>query len=155
MQYNHRNIQTCDTNRGSVTQILVADQLSVTATTANSANTLTGITMYPGDTFVEVQFNRNAGNFDEVLARTEVSGARIYDQKIAVTIPRRDIDKRNSIMVMGEGDRELFVIVKDGNDIFWAFPNQILTGVGGGSGAARKDGSTFTLEFTNDHRACC
>ena len=142
--------KTCDGNRGSVTQILVVDQLSVTATTATSAHTISAITLSGNAQMVEIKFNRNAGNYDETLARVEVSGARIYDQKVSVTIPRRDIDKRNSIMLMGEGDREIALILRDGNDIYWYFPNMILSDIGGGSGAARKDGSTFTLGFTNE-----
>lgn len=139
----------CDTNRGSVTQILVCDQLALTATTANSANTITGITLTSGETFVEIQFNRNAGNFTQGLTRNEVSGARVINQTINVTVPRLDIDKRNAIMLMGEGDRELAVLCKDGNSIWWYFPELILTTGDLNSGENRAAGSSATLAFTN------
>ena len=137
----------CDGNRGSILKLYVADELSVTATT-QSASTYTAIA---ADTdFVEVVFNRNAANYTTELSREEVAGARTYTQTISCTIPRREIAKRNSIMLLGEGDRELFIIALDGNGIYWAFRNMILTGVGGGSGENRAAGSTFTLTFTGE-----
>lgn len=141
--------KSCETNRGSVTQIIVADQLSITATTATSANTISSIALTPSEDFVEIKINRNAGNFTQELVRNEVTGARVVNQTINVTVPRLDIDKRNAIMLMGEGDRELAVIVKDGNGIYWYFPEVILTTATLNSGENRAAGSSAVLAFTN------
>lgn len=142
--------KSCDPNRGSIVNLYVSDQLSVTATTSNSANTLTGITLDAGVSFVEIQFGRNAANYSVTLNRDEASTSRSYTATVNAKLGRRDITKRNAIMLLGEGDRELFLIVKDGNGIYWAFQNMILTGVGGGSGESRQVGSTFDLVFTGD-----
>lgn len=139
----------CDNNRGSITALYIADQSSVTGTTV-AAGVITGITMSASSTFEAIEFNRNAGNYTEDMAVELVNGATIWNQTVNVTLPRREVAKRNAIMLLAEGQRELAIIVKDGNGLYWYFPEMILTVNGGGSGENRAAGSMYTLGFTNE-----
>lgn len=140
----------CDNNRGSITALYVADQESVTGTTVSNG-TVSAFGMSGGSaTFVSIEFNRNAGNYNEEMAAELVNGATIWNQTVNLTLPRREVAKRNSIMLLAEGQRELALIAKDGNGLYWYFPEMILTTQGGGSGENRAAGSNYTLGFTNE-----
>jgi len=139
----------CDNNRGSIVALYIADQENVTGTTV-TAGTISAIAMSGSVDFVTVEFNRNAGNYTEDMALELVNGATIWNQTVNITLPRREVAKRNSIMLLAEGQRELALIAKDGNGLYWYFPEMILTANGGGSGENRAAGSSYTLGFSNE-----
>jgi hypothetical protein len=54
---------------------------------------------------------------------------------------RREASKSKAIKILGEGQRDLALVVGDANGKYWYFSNAQLTAVAEGSGQAKADGS--------------
>lgn len=142
-------LKSCDNNIGGLTQILIAPAEFVTGTT-ESNGTITTIGMSGASLFVEYQFNKNSANYVEEAAIDLTNGSTFYTTTTTLTIPRREVAKRNSIALIAAGQRDLKLILKDGNGIYWymGYSNSSnLSGLGEGSGAAKADGSKYALTF--------
>lgn len=142
----------CDNNAGGLTKFYVipAEEINQTGFTI-SADTITAITMAAsGNTWTEFEFNKNVANYEEVGTISLENGSTYFAQTVNLTIPRREAAKRAAIQLIASGQRDLQIIVKDGNGLYWFigyanFAN--LTATGGGSGTVKGDGSQYTLTF--------
>lgn len=142
----------CDNNAGGLTKFYVipAESINQTGFTI-SADTITAITMAAsGNTWTEFEFNKNVANYEEVGTISLENGSTYFAQTVNLTIPRREAAKRAAIQLIASGQRDLQIIVKDGNGLYWFigyanFAN--LTATGGGSGTVKGDGSQYTLTF--------
>ena len=61
---------------------------------------------------------------------------------------RREATVSRALKILGEGQRDLAIIVLDANGIYWYFSNAQLTSLGEGSGTAKADGSKYSISFT-------
>jgi hypothetical protein len=61
---------------------------------------------------------------------------------------RREAAKSLAIKILGEGQRDLSVVVLDGNGKYWYFENVQVTAYGEGSGTTKADGSKYSLVLT-------
>jgi hypothetical protein len=68
---------------------------------------------------------------------------------------RREASKSKAIKILGEGQRDLAVVVGDANGRYWYFENAQLSAVAEGSGTAKADGSKYsvTLVAESEHLA--
>ena len=142
-------LKTCDNNTGGVTKFYVVPSEFVTGTT-QSAGTITAISMSGSANFVEYQFNKNTANYVEEAAISLENGSTFYTTTVTLSIPRREVAKRNSLALIAAGQRDLKIILKDGNGLYWyvGYANSAnLTGLGEGSGTAKGDGSKYALTF--------
>jgi hypothetical protein len=100
--------------------------------------------------FVEFEFNKNTANYVEDGTISLENGSTFFSQTVSLVIPRREVAKRNSIALIAAGQRDLDIIVKDSNGLFWyiGYANSAnLTALGEGSGTAKADGSKYSLTF--------
>jgi len=142
-------LKSCDNNTGGVVKFYIAPSEFVTSTTV-SAGTVTAISMSGSSKFVEYQFNKNTANYVEEAAISLENGSTFFTTTVTLSIPRREVAKRNSIALVAAGQRDLKIIVKDGNGLYWyvGYANSAnLTALGEGSGTAKGDGSKYTLTF--------
>jgi hypothetical protein len=145
----------CDNNAGGLTKFYVipAEEVNQNGFTFGTGTTevITGITMTAsGNTWTEFEFNKNVANYEEVGTISLENGSTYFAQTVNLTIPRREAAKRAAIQLIASGQRDLQIIVKDGNGLYWFigyenFAN--LTATGGGSGTVKGDGSQYTLTF--------
>jgi hypothetical protein len=143
-------LKGCDNNIGGLTHFYVIPTEFVTAIVDDGAGTITGVTVTSGSTFVEYEFNKNTANYTEEAAIDLVNGSTFYNQTVNLTIPRREVAKRNSLALIAAGQRNLNIIVKDANGLYWFVGRANganLTAQGDGSGTAKADGSKYTLTF--------
>lgn len=141
-------LKSCDNNVGGLTNFYVIPAEFVTGTTVTTG-TVTNIGL-SGGVFVEYQFNKNSAMYTEEAAIDLVNGSTFYTETVKLTIPRREAAKSQALMLVGAGQRDLYIIVKDGNGLFWfvGYANKAnLTGISEGSGTAKADGSKYTLTF--------
>jgi hypothetical protein len=139
----------CDNNAGGLTKFYIAPAEFVTGTTI-SADTVTAFAMSGSSTFTEFEFNKNVANYEEVGTISLENGSTYFAQTVNLTIPRREAAKRAAIQLIAAGQRDLKIIVKDGNGLYWylgAENSANLTATGGGSGTVKGDGSQYTLTF--------
>lgn len=123
-----------------------------TVTIANGIVTAADLAASPGDPFVEFQFNPNTSNYAETTNVDLTTGSTFYTYTITIQLARREAAKRQSLLLIAQGQPDLTVIVKDSNGKYWIFglsdDKVHLTGSEGGSGQAKGDLNGYTLTFT-------
>jgi hypothetical protein len=143
-------VKGCDNNIGSITKIYINDQDEVTvdpSTDIDLANwIITAITVTAD--FEEFEFRRNTSNYTEEAAIDLINGSSFVTQTINLMFHRREGAKSRAIKILGEGQRDLAVIVLDGNGKYWYFEKVQVTAYGEGSGTAKADGSKYSLVLT-------
>jgi hypothetical protein len=149
-------IKSCDNNAGGLTKFYVAPTCFVTGFTS-SAGTINSITMSGSSTFVEYEFNRGTSNYEEVPTINLQNGSTFYLDTINLQLSRREATKRQSLLLIANGQPDLAVIVLDSNGLYWGFgfgdDPVNLTGGGGGSGTAKADLNGYILTFTSEASA--
>jgi hypothetical protein len=140
-------VKGCDNNIGSITKIYINDLENVTAVTEDVPNwIITAITVTAD--FEEFEFRRNTSNYTEEAAIDLINGSSFVTQTINLMFHRREGAKSRAIKILGEGQRDLAVIVLDGNGKYWYFDKVQVTAYGEGSGTAKADGSKYSLVLT-------
>jgi hypothetical protein len=141
----------CDNNIGGITSIYVNDMENLGTLVIDTANwevTSFGTLV---DEFVAFEFRRNTGSYTEELQNDFVNGSQFYLQTINLMFHRREAAKSKSIKILGEGQRDLALVVGDANGKYWYFPNAQLSAVTEGSGQAKADGSKYAVSFVAEN----
>lgn len=97
--------------------------------------------------FEVVEFRKNLATLNEDYANNP-DGAVVFEQTLVLPIHGRDASKSHKISVMASGQRELDIIVPQNDGGYVYLRQATLTTVGDGTGAAKADGSKYTLTFT-------
>ena len=140
-------LKGCDSNIGGITSILINDMDNLGTLVVDTA--AWEVTSFGSlvDEFVEFEFRRNTGNFTEEAAIDLVNGSSFYTQTITLMFHRREGAKSKAIKILGEGQRDLALVIGDANGKYWYFANAQLTAVAEGSGQAKADGSKYSITF--------
>lgn len=137
--------KTCDNNIGGVIKLYITDFDNVLSVTA-SGGTVSSITMATASSFYEFVFNRNSATYTEDLVKSVEAGSALFEQTLTVTIPKREVSKRNTLALLTQ--RDLAVIFEDANGLYW-FPGKneglYLSESTSTSGTARADGSNYVI----------
>jgi len=119
-------IKGCDNNIGGITAVYVNDMDNLTTVTEDAATwEVTAITQTTR--FQTFQFRRNVGNFTEDSAIDLTNGSSFVTQVINLMLHRREASVSRALKILGEGQRDLAIIVLDANGKYWYFPNAQLT----------------------------
>jgi len=137
----------CENNWGGLKRAIVWDSNDTVSVTENSTTWFIDA-LTTSENAVEIYLKKDLSNYEEPTTADEATGATTVAVTINVTVLRRSAVKSKAIKIMGDGQRELDVIVQDRNDNYWYFPKCVLTSVNGGSGTAKADGSQYQLVFT-------
>lgn len=143
-------LKGCDSNIGGITSILINDQDNVVGPIVEAAYEITDFGTLT-DQFVEFEFRRNTGMYTEEAAIDLVNGSSFYTQTVTLMFHRREAAKSKAIKILGEGQRDLALVVGDANGKYWYFPNAQLTAVAEGSGTAKADGSKYSITFVAEN----
>lgn len=139
----------CENNFGGLKQLYIIPAEFILTSTVTGGG-LTAMSLTGSNRFQAFEFNKGGASYTEPSAISLETGSTIINQTISLTIPRRDLAKRNSIMLLASGQRNLVIIGLDWNGIYWIFGlNNYcnLTELGEGSGVAKADGSKYSLTF--------
>jgi hypothetical protein len=141
----------CDNNIGGITSIYVNDMENLGTLVIDTATW--EVTSFGSlvDEFVAFEFRRNTGSYTEELQNDFVNGSQFYLQTINLMFHRREAAKSKSLKILGEGQRDLAIVVGDANGKFWYFPNAQLSAVTEGSGQAKADGSKYAVSFVAEN----
>jgi hypothetical protein len=135
----------CANNIGGLTKLYLTDFDNIVSYT-QSGGTVSAITMASASFFYEFEFNRNSATYTEDLVKSVEAGSALFEQTITVTIPRRDVQKRNTLALLTQ--RDLAVIIKDSNGLYW-YPGEdegvYLSESTSTSGTVKADGSNYVL----------
>ena len=140
-------LKGCDSNIGGITSILINDQDNVVGPIVDDGNYLITDFGTLDAQFVPFEFRRNTGMYTEEAAIDLVNGSSFYTQTVTLIFHRREAAKSKAIKILGEGQRDLALVVGDANGKYWYFPNAQLTAVTEGSGTSKADGSKYSITF--------
>lgn len=143
-------LKGCDSNIGGITSILINDQDNVVGPIVEAAYLITDFGTL-ADPFLSFEFRRNTGMYTEEAAIDLVNGSSYYTQTITLIFHRREAAKSKAIKILGEGQRDLALVVGDANGKYWYFPKAQLTAVSEGSGTAKADGSKYSITFVAEN----
>lgn len=134
----------CDGNLGGIVAVYINDQANVTAITETDATwTIDSITA--SEPYEVFEFRRNTGNYTEESAIDLVNGSSFVTGTLNLMFSRREALVSRAIKILGEGQRDLSVIVKDANGKYWYFPYAQVSATGEGSGTMKADGSKYSV----------
>jgi len=143
-------VKGCDNNIGGITAVYINDQDNITAVTENTSTwEVTAITQTAR--FQTIEFRRNVGSFTEEAAIDFANGSSFVTATINLMLHRREALVSRKIKIMGEGQRDLAVIVKDANGKYWYFPFSQVSAVAEGSGTAKADGSKYAVTLVAEN----
>lgn len=144
--------ENCENNVGGLRKVYITDYENVTDIDfTTDDDIIQAITMASTTQFFEFNYARNSAMIEENLNSNLDVGFIFYDQKVALTIPRRDDVRRASIKELTQGQKKLIVIVEDTNGLYWLFFDDeggIVTTLTGGSGATKDSMNGYSLEIT-------
>lgn len=135
----------CENNIGGLTKLYLTDFDNIVSYT-QAGGTVSAIIIASASNFYEFEFNRNSATFTEDLVKSVEAGSALFEQTTTVTIPRRDVAKRNTLALLTQ--RDLACIIKDSNGLYWypgAAEGIYLSESTSTSGTAKADGSNYTL----------
>lgn len=141
--------KSCDNNIGGITNVWIYDAEDVTSI-VDSAGNITSMTLATGEEGKSFSIKRNTSNFTEEAAIDLVNGSSFITQTINLMFHRREAAKSYAIKILGEGQRDLVIILKDANGLYWVFDDMQLSAVGEGSGTAKADGSKYSVTFVGE-----
>jgi hypothetical protein len=128
-----------------LTKVYLTDFDNITGFT-QSGGTVSSISLAAASYFYEFEFNRNSATFTEDLVKSVEAGSALFEQTLSLTIPRRDVSKRNTLSLLTQ--RDLAVIIKDSNGLYWypgAAEGIYLSESTSTTGTAKADGSNYVL----------
>lgn len=114
-----------DNNLGAIKRALVGsfeDVTGLTVTAASNPDTdgeVTAITRATGTKFEDFPLVKDTSMFTQDWTGDPVADTHSWTQTVEMGFRRIDLRKRNAIMLLASGRRDLIVIVQDNNDNFW------------------------------------
>jgi len=145
-------LKGCDSNIGGITSIYINDQDNITGPISVTNYIVDDFGVLAAQ-FVPFEFRRNTGMYTEEAAIDLVNGSSFYTQTVTLIFHRREAAKSKAIKILGEGQRDLALVVGDANGKYWYFPKAQLTAVTEGSGTAKADGSKYSVTFVAENEA--
>ncbi len=115
-----------DNNLGAMKRTLVADFEDVTGITVTDTSDpdtdgqISAVTMASGTKFEDFRFPKDTSMFSQEWVGDLVADTHSYSQTVEMGFRRIDLRKRNAIMLMAEGRRNLIAFCQDFNDDWWA-----------------------------------
>lgn len=135
----------CANNIGGLTKVYLTDFDNITSYT-QSGGTVSAIIMASASNFYQFEFNRNSATFTEDLVKSVEAGSALFEGTLTLTIPRRDVAKRNVLSLLTQ--RDLAAVICDSNGLYWylgAEEGMYLSESTSTSGTAKADGSNYVL----------
>lgn len=143
-------VKGCDNNIGGITAVYINDYDNITSTTEDDSTwEVTAQTV--SARYQTFEFRRNVGNYTEEASIDLINGSSFYTQTINLMLHRREATVSRAIKILGEGQRDLAVIVLDANGKYWYFPKAQLSTVGEGSGTTKADGSKYSIALVAEN----
>jgi hypothetical protein len=114
-----------DNNLGAIKRAIIGsfeDVLTLTVTDTSNADTdgeITAVTRTVGTSFDDFPLTKDTSMFSQELVVDLVADVNSYSQTVELGFRRIDLRKRNAIMLLASGRRDLIVAVEDNNGDWW------------------------------------
>lgn len=140
----------CENNVGGIGEVIMNDSDQVESVTINEVeHEVTAMTVLSA--FKRIYFKRNNAKHDEEEQRDLNEGSNISKSTLTLMLKRRDAEKSRKIKIMGQGQRDLDIVFKDNNGIYWYLPKHQLATNANTSGQLKPEGSKYDLTFVGEY----
>lgn len=103
--------------------------------------------------FHEFKTNKNVCSYTENIQTDMANGTTFFAQVVNLVLSKRETTKREAIIKLIDGQKQLLIVVLDTNGIYWLFGEKegvYVTSIEGGSGTAKADMNGYTIAFTGN-----
>ena len=147
----------CLNSIGGVDEVLLNDLADIASVTITSGE-VTAIALDGGSPvyFQAYQMTRDSSVLSHTAEVDTTAGSTLYAQTLTLQFKRQELAKRNSVMLMAAGQRDLVALVKDNNGQWWLAgysPDLTqglqLTGGESSTGTAKSDMNGYVVELSN------
>jgi hypothetical protein len=113
----------------------------------STAHTITTITLFSGaSNFEVIEFRKNLATLNENYSK-EDDGAVVFTPELTIPVHGRDASKSKKISLIAAGQREVDLIIPQNDGGIVYLRKMQLMSIADGTGAAKTDGSKYTLVF--------
>ena len=149
-----------DNNLGAIKRALIGsfeDVLTITATATGDADTdgnVTAVTRTVATKFEDFPLTKDTSMFTQELVVDLVADTHSFSQTVEIGLRRIDLRKRNALMLLAEGRRDLIIVVQDNNDSWWMLGSDQGMRLSASSAATnntRSAGQQFSATFTSEN----
>lgn len=138
----------CKSNKGGIREVFICNYKE--GIFQSASGTVTGITS--GVTFYPYVFNKNTGYFTSTLNVSAENGINFVSSEINLVFARMEAVKRAEIAALSLGD--FAMVIKDANNIYWAFgaeePIRATAGSGQTGTVRSTDANQYSITFTDE-----
>jgi hypothetical protein len=142
-----------DNNLGSIKEALIAsfeDVLDIVET----SGVVSSVVMAVGTQFQKFEFRKDTSRMGQEWAGDLVADTHSYNQTVELGFRRFDTVKRNALMLLASGRRDLVVICLDTNGGYWMLGSDQgmrLSGDTDDTGTTRANGQQTTVTLTSEN----
>jgi hypothetical protein len=142
-----------DNNLGSIKEALIAsfeDVLDV----VNANGLVSSVVMAVGTQFQKFEFRKDTSRMGQEWTGDLVADTHSYSQTVELGFRRFDTVKRNALMLLAAGRRDLVVICLDTNGEYWMLGSDQgmrLSGDTDDTGTTRSNGQQTTVTLTSEN----
>ena len=149
-----------DNNLGAIKRALIGsfeDVTGITVTATGNADTdgnVTAVTRTVGTQFYDFPLPKDTSMFSQEWTGDLVADTHSYAQTCEIGLRRIDLRKRNALMLLAEGRRDLFIVVQDNNDTWFVLGSDQGMRLSANSAVTnntRSSGQQFTATFTSEN----
>lgn len=150
-----------DNNLGSIKNAWIADYSSIDTftldedTSGTNPGVVTALTLVPTEEFVHFSFGKNTSSYTEDWQGDIAADVHLWASAINIGLRRIEVSKRNAIMVLAEGRRQLVVITEDNNGeyrIFGLDDGMRLSAMASGTNETRDAGTFYTITLSGEDK---
>jgi len=144
---------SCDSSKGGILKVWMAPYDKVTAISADTAGTITAVTLTGDTQWAEYNFKRGTGSMTSTLNVDDANGVNYVSTDLVLQFNKMDTTKRIEMTALALS--EVIVVVKDANNKYWLLGKDGPVSASAGTaqtGQARTDGNMYqiTLQANDD-----
>lgn len=149
-----------DNNLGAIKRALIGsfeDVTGITVTSTGNPDTdgnVTAVTRTVGTRFEDFPLPKDTSMFSQEWTGDLVADTHSYAQNCEIGLRRIDLRKRNALMLLAEGRRDLIIVVQDNNDTYFVLGSDQGMRLSANSAVTnntRSAGQQFTATFTSEN----
>jgi hypothetical protein len=142
-----------DNNLGAAKEVLIASFEDVLDVLYDDGE-ITSVAMVEDSKFEKFVFPKDTSKYAQEYTGDLLADTHSYTQTVEMGFRRFDTVKRNALMLLAAGRRNLVVIVLDNNDEYWMLGSDQgmrLTAQSDDSGTTRANGQQTTVTLTTEN----
>lgn len=148
---------SCDASMGGILEVFLAPYAEISGVTADSAGTVTGVTMNDsgitfeasgttGPGWASFKFRKNTSSLTKTLNKDDANGVEFYENDLTMLFSKMEASKRTELVALAKGG--VIAVVKDANGIYWLLgldEEVVVNELSGQTGTAKTDGNYYQV----------